>query len=250
MKRSLLFTAVALAALAFSAPAQAQTRGWLDNDRAYSAPDQQSYYDARRVAYDNGFREGIKTGEQDGRKNRPFAYQDEKTFQRADKGYHREYGTLDRYRQTFRTGYAAGYSDGYQRYAPSSGYGGYGNGRYGRGRAVPRRDGGVWGGTAGGYPQQYPQYPQDPGSYGQYGQYGRYGGARDVAGQNGFQDGLEKGAEDARKNRSFDPLRHAWYRSGDRHYESRYGSREEYKDYYREGFKAGYERGYREGWYR
>ena len=248
MKRSLFLTAVALAALALPMPAHAQTRGWLDNDRAYSAPDQQSFYDARRVAYDTGFREGVKQGEQDARKNRPFAYQDDKTFQRADKGYHREYGTLDRYRQTFRTGYAAGYSDGYQRYAP---YSGSGNGRYGRGRAVPRRDGGVWGGTVGGYPQQYPQqYPQYPGTYGQYGQYGRYGSIRDLAGEHGFQDGLEKGAEDARKNRSFDPLRHQWYRSGDRHYESRYGSREEYKDYYREGFKAGYERGYREGWYR
>jgi flagellar biosynthesis/type III secretory pathway protein FliH len=228
MKRLVSLTAVALAALAFSAPAQAQTRGWLDNGRAYSAPDQQSYYDARRVAYDSGFREGVKQGEKDARKSRPFAYQDEKTFQRADKGYHREYGTLDRYRQTFRTGYAAGYSDGYQ--------------RYGQGRAVPRRDnGGVRGGTVGGYPQQYPQYP---------GTYGGYGSYRDIASQNGFNDGLEKGAEDARKNRSFDPRRHEWYRSGDRHFESRYGSREQYKDFYREGFKAGYERGYREGWYR
>ena len=71
-----------------------------------------------------------------------------------------------------------------------------------------------------------------------------------MAADNGFQDGLEKGSEDARKNRSFDPLRHEWYRSGDRHYESRYGSREQYKDVYREGFKAGYERGYRDGRYR
>jgi hypothetical protein len=240
MKRSFILTAVALAALAL--PAQAQTRGWLDNSRGYSAPDQQSYYDAGRVAYDTGFREGVKEGEKDARKNERFAYQDEKTFQRADKGYQREYGTLDRYRQTFRTGYAAGYSDGYQRYAPAYGNGGYGNDRYGRGRAVPRRDGGVWGGTAGRYPQQYPQ--QYPGSYGQYGSY------RDIASQNGFDDGLEKGAEDARKNRSFDPLRHDWYRSGDRHYESRYGSREQYKDIYREGFRAGYERGFREGRYR
>lgn len=247
--RSLFLGAFALA-LGFASHAQAQTHGWLGNTPSYSAPDQQSYYDARRTAYDNGFREGVKQGEKDAQKNRPFSYQDEKTFQHADKGYHREFGTLERYRQTFRNGYATGYSDGYQRYAPSYGYGGYGNpgygnGRYGQGRAVPRADrGGVWGGTAGGYPQQYPQYPQSPGSYGPYGSY------RDIASQNGFNDGLEKGAEDARKNRSFDPLRHDWYRSGDRHYESRYGSREQYKDLYREGFKAGYDRGYREGWYR
>lgn len=245
MKRSMLLSAFALASVALAAPAQAQTRGWLDNNRSYSAPEQQSFYDARRVAYDNGFREGVKQGEKDGRKNKPFAYQDEKTFQRADKGYHREYGTVERYRQTFRTGYAAGYSDGYQRHAPAYGYGGYGNGngRYGQGRAVPRRD------TGGRYPDgRYPaypqQYPQDSGSYGQY------GGYRDAAVRNGFNDGYEKGVEDARKNRSFDPLRHSWYRSGDRHYEGRYGSREQYKDFYREGFKSGYERGYREGWHR
>jgi flagellar biosynthesis/type III secretory pathway protein FliH len=251
MKRSLVLSAFALAAFGFSAHAQAQTRGWLDNTQAYSAPDQQSYYDARRTAYDNGFREGVKQGEKDAQKNRSFAYQDEKTFQRADKGYHREFGALERYRQTFRNGYAAGYSDGYQRYRPAYGNGGYGNpgygnpgygnGRYGQGRAIPRDDRGVWGGTAGGYPQSYPQYP---------GTYGGYGSYRDIASQNGFNDGLEKGAEDARKNRSFDPLRHEWYRSGDRHYESRYGNREQYKDFYREAFKAGYERGYRDGRYR
>jgi hypothetical protein len=257
MTRSLFLSAVALAALGFSSQAQAQTRGWLDNTQAYSAPDQPSFYDARRTAYDNGFREGVKQGEKDAQKNRPFSYQDEKTFQHADKGYHREFGVLDRYRQTFRTGYAEGYSDGYQRYAPSYGYGGYGNGgygnggygnggygnggygngRYGQGRAVPRSDRG----TAGGYPQSYPQYP---------GSYGQYGSSRNIASQNGFNDGLEKGAEDARKNRSFDPLRHEWYRSADRHYESGYGSREQYKDFYREGFKAGYGRAYRGGGYR
>jgi hypothetical protein len=35
---------------------------------------------------------------------------------------------------------------------------------------------------------------------------GRYGGYNDVAFQNGANDGYEKGLEDARKNRSFDPL--------------------------------------------
>jgi len=256
MKRSSIVVAFSLAAFGFVSHAQAQTRGWLGNTQAYSAPDQQSYYDARRVAYDNGFREGVKQGEKDAQKNRAFAYQDEKTFQNADKGYHREFGTLDRYRQSFRTGYAEGYSGGYQRYAPSYAYGGYGepgngNGRYGRGRAVPRADnGGVYGGTVGSYPQPYPQqYPQTyPQQYPQYpGAYDPYGGYRNIASQNGFNDGVEKGAEDARRNRSFDPLRQDWYRSGDRHYESRYGSREQYKDLYREGFRTGYERGYRYG---
>jgi hypothetical protein len=260
MKRSLIVGAFSLAAFGFVSHAQAQSRGWLDNPQAYSAPAQQSYYEARRVAYDNGFREGVKQGEKDARKNQAFAYQDDRTFQHADKGYHREFGAVERYRQSFRTGYAAGYSDGYQRYAPTYSYGGYGNpgygnGRYGQGRAVPRgENGGVWGGTAGGYPQPYPQpYPQQypqpyPQQYPQYpGSYGTYGSYRSIASQNGFNDGVEKGAEDARRNRSYDPVRQEWYRSGDRHYESRDGSREQYKDLYREGFKAGYDRGYRYG---
>ena len=141
MRRLFLVPALGVAALALTAPLQAQTRGWRDDGRAYSA--QQSFYDSGRVAYDNGFREGLKQGEKDGRKSDPFRYQDEKTFQRADKGYHREYGSVDRYRQSFRTGYSTGYSEAYQRYAPNYGYGG--NGRYGNGRAVPRRDVGGYG---------------------------------------------------------------------------------------------------------
>jgi hypothetical protein len=225
MKRTFIVPAFAFVALALSACAHAQSAGWRDPDRLGYA--QRSYADAQRVAYDNGLREGLKRGENDGRRNDVFAYQDERTFQRADKGYHREYGPLERYRQSFRSGYAAGYSDGYRRYARSSGYG----------RPDSRRD-------SRGYPNTYPAYPgypqQAPG----------YGGYRSPAFENGANDGYEKGVEDARKNRSYDPRRHGWYRSGDRHYEGRYGPREPYKDVYSQGFTQGYDRGYREGRYR
>ena len=229
MKRAFLAPVFALAALGVTAAANAQSTGasaqsigWIDNNRGAYARDRQSYYDSRRAAYDNGFREGARQGEKDGRKRDRFAYQDEKTFQRADKGYHREFGDLERYRQSFRSGYAAGYSQGYQRVAPRRGYGDYGNGRDDR---------------RGPYNQRSGTYPG--GSY-------RYPGQDNIAVQGGLDDGYEKGVEDARKNRSFDPLRHAWYRAGDRRYEGRFGSREQYKDLYRQGFKEGYERGYRE----
>ncbi len=222
MKRLFLIPALAAAALALSVPARAQSAGWPDADRLGYA--QRSYNDAQRAAYDNGFREGVKQGENDGRRNNAFAFQDERTYQRADKGYHREFGTLERYRTSFRSGYSAGYSDGYQRYGRNYGY----NGRpdYSRGP---------------GYPTAYPRYPQQSPGYRGYGS---------PAFQNGASDGFEKGVEDARKNRSYDPRRHSWYRSGDRHFEGRYGSRELYKDVYREGFTDGYDRGYREGRYR
>ena len=70
-----------------------------------------------------------------------------------------------------------------------------------------------------------------------------------VAYDNGLRDGLEKGREDIRKNRSFDARRHEWYREGDRNYNSRYGSRDQYKVEYRQGFTAGYDQGFREGRY-
>ena len=63
---------------------------------------------------------------------------------------------------------------------------------------------------------------------------------------NGYRDGLEKGREDARDRDSYDPVRHSWYRNGDRGYNSRYGSRDTYKLTYRDGFESGYEQGYRE----
>lgn len=227
MKRLFLVPVLGLATLAASAPAWAQSSGWLVSARpSYAEGEQQSYNDARRTAYDNGYREGLKEGERDGRRNEVFQYQDERTFQRADKGYHREFGDAERYRQSFRSGYTAGYSESYP--------------RYGNRRPIQRRDSGgpVYPDSRSnpGFPQQYPG--------------GSRGGYTNAAFQNGVNDGLEKGAEDARKNRSFDPLRHDWYRSGDRHYEGRFGPREQYKDSYRRGFQDGYDRGYRGGRYR
>ena len=67
-----------------------------------------------------------------------------------------------------------------------------------------------------------------------------------VAFQGGERDGYAKGREDARDNDSYDPVRHSWYRSGDRGYNNRYGTRDDYKLVYRDGFESGYERGYRE----
>lgn len=225
MKRFFLVPILGLATLAAAAPARAQSSGWLDIARP-SYGERQSHYDARRTAYDNGYREGLREGEKDGRRNDRFAYQDERTYQRADKGYHREFGNEERYRQSFRTGYAAGYSDAYQRFGA----------RYGDRRTYPGRN------------SRGPVYSPDTRNTYPGGSY--RGGYSNAAFQRGADDGYQKGVEDARKHRSFDPLRHAWYRSGDRHYEGRFGPREQYKDVYRRGFQEGYERGYRGGQYR
>jgi flagellar biosynthesis/type III secretory pathway protein FliH len=213
----------ALAMLVAPAAAAAQTPAWqLPSDAArygYSAEARVAYYEARRIAYDQGYREGLALGQADARRGNRYGYQNARVFQRADKGYHRSLGDRERYRQIFRDGFATGYSEGYARVARTS-------------RTVPRQ---------GPYPQS---------RSGVWGPSGRYGGYYTPAFDNGARDGYEKGLEDARRNRSFDPVRHSWYRSGDRHYQSRYGSRDQYKDVYRRGFQHGYERGYAEGRYR
>jgi len=70
-------------------------------------------------------------------------------------------------------------------------------------------------------------------------------GYNSVAYDNGYRDGLEKGREDAGDRDSYDPVRHNWYRNGDRGYNSRYGTRDQYKLVYRDGFEAGYDQAYR-----
>jgi hypothetical protein len=238
MTRSFLVPALGAAALALSTQVHAQQHGLAgelrnvtESARASYGDDRQPYYEARRGAYDNGYREGLREGEQDGRRHSAYRYQDSRTWQRADKGYNRSFGDIDRYRQQFRAGFGEGYQAGYARY-------GQVNGPYGR--AIPRQDTYGYGNV---YPDRRSPDPYYGGGQGPYGN-GRY--AYSAGYTNGVNDGLEKGREDARKRRSFDPLRHEWYREADRHYRREYGPKPQYANVYRDGFKEGYARGYRE----
>ena len=212
MKRTWLAAVFGVSILALGTPASAQF-GRPDYTYPSYGDSRAPYSQVRRVAYENGYHEGAKHGERDARQGH-FGYEHERTFRNADKGYHREFGDRELYRQSFRAGYAEGYRLAFDRSGRYS-YGGrpnVGQGRY--------------------------QHPDRSGYGNGYG----YNGAV----QNGVNDGYEKGIEDARKNRSFDPLRHKWYREGDRHYDRRYGSREQYENLYRNGFRRGYEQGYRQ----
>ena len=80
----------------------------------------------------------------------------------------------------------------------------------------------------------------------QYRDRGRGYGYNSVPYDNGYRDGLEKGREDARDRDSYDPVRHSWYRNGNRGYDSRYGTKDSYKLTYRDGFEAGYDQAYRQ----
>ncbi len=180
-------------------------------------------------AYEFGYREGVQAGRNDLRSGRPRAFEYDRDYQRADKGWNRHYGDREMYRREFRRGYERGYRE------VTGAYGGYGRDGYGRGGY--------------GYPEQN-RYPGGrDGNYGRaYPRGGEYG-YRSPAAQYGFDEGYQKGREDARDRDQYRPEARKWYREGDRHYDNRYGSRDEWKYEYRQAFKQGYDRGYREGRY-
>jgi hypothetical protein len=61
----------------------------------------------------------------------------------------------------------------------------------------------------------------------------------------GFEDGLFTGANDARRGQTFDPERSHFYRGANHGYNSTYGNKDIYQQAYRDGFLRGYEEGYR-----
>ena len=75
-----------------------------------------SYRDVRRIAYDNGYREGVNAGEHDARRGRRYEPSHQGDWRDADDGYHRDYGDKNFYRQNFRSGFESGYSQGYRRF--------------------------------------------------------------------------------------------------------------------------------------
>ena len=204
MKTRLLTLSMMALALA---SARAQAQGWRPAQSAYASDDYRaSYADAQRAAYDNGFKSGLKRGLQAVRDRRPLDVERERDYRGADEGYNRTYGDRNRYRDTFRGGFAQGYRDAYaQRGA----------------RVTP------------------------PGAGSAYGR-GYGGTANFGARQNGLSDGYKKGLDDVSDRKNPDVSRQKWYRNGDHDYDSRYGSKESYRVDYQRGFEEGYNRAYRE----
>jgi hypothetical protein len=65
-----------------------------------------------------------------------------------------------------------------------------------------------------------------------------------AASERGYREGIQRGSEDAREGRRFEPERDRVYREADAGYNSRYGSRDWYRDEFRRGFTSGYRQGY------
>jgi hypothetical protein len=185
-------------------------------------------------AYNTGYDRGSRAGADDGQRNRDFNFVNKSDYRSADAGYRREYGDRERWRSDFRLGFESGYRDGYSRYRPTYGNGGYGNG--GVNDPYGNSNGG-WRPGTGGPPPWANGRGRGRGGY----------QTNDPAFQTGFTDGYEAGLDDGRDRRRFDPVGEGRYRSGDHGYNGNYGTRDAYKLRYRDAFREGYEDGYGDG---
>jgi len=69
----------------------------------------------QRIAYDNGYREGVEEGQKDAHKHRPYSLERHDEFRDADHGYHRDYGDRELYRRAYRDGFRSGYNQAFER---------------------------------------------------------------------------------------------------------------------------------------
>jgi hypothetical protein len=200
-----------------------------------SAQWRQGYTD---LAWDAGYRDGLRAGEDDARDGRAFEYQRSRDYRDADNGYNSRYGSKDQWKQRYREGFIGGYRDSYStaggRAVPRDNRYPGGQPPYGAGRPAPDSwpgtrpgNGPVWGGRGG------PSW-------------GGTRGATNYAYANGFQEGYEAGRKDGERNRSYDLWRDNDYRKATKGYDRDYGSREAYQQGFRGGFERGYDQGYRE----
>jgi hypothetical protein len=195
---------IAVAALVLAGPAEAQWRG-----------------SSSAGAYESGYRDGARAGDDDARDGRGYEYQRHRDYRAGDRGYDRTYGGRDDYARQYRAGVAAGYRDGY----------------YSRGG---RRSAPVYRSPVPGWGD--PRYDQ-PG----YRRPGNGGGVSDDIGYaNGFEEGYKRGLDDGRDGDRYDPRRHGRYRDADQGYRREYGSKGVYESSYRRGFERGYAQGYQD----
>jgi flagellar biosynthesis/type III secretory pathway protein FliH len=201
------FAIAALAATTLAAPVAAAAP---PAQRAIPRNDPSWRGGVSNEAFDRGYREGLRAGEDDARRNRAFNVRNDRAYRNADSGYDRRDGDRRIYQDTFRRGFSDGYSTGYN-----------------RGRGTWTRPGNPRVGVGNGRPGA--------------------GGRQDPAFARGYSDGYHKGFDDGEDRDRRDPTRHGDYRSADQGYRDEYGRKDAYRDTYRRGFTDGYDDGYRDG---
>jgi hypothetical protein len=104
-------------ALASTAPAQAGIRVGVvlasDRGGVYEPYEYRGRYEVERIAFDHGYRDGLREGAKDDRRGERFDYRDEGRYRDGDSGYRREFGPRFEYVAAYRHGFAEGYRRGY-----------------------------------------------------------------------------------------------------------------------------------------
>jgi len=117
MNRNALVALAAAVALTSTVPAQAGVRVGVvvasDRSPYYGRDAYRVRYNVERVAFDNGYRDGLREGEKDGRHDDRFDYRDEGRYRSGDSGYRREFGSRYEYVSVYRRGFAEGYRRGH-----------------------------------------------------------------------------------------------------------------------------------------
>ena len=68
------------------------------------------------VAYDNGYRDGIRAGQRDLSNHATFDAADQPSYRDGDHGYRSSFGDIEVYKRQYREGFMRGYQDGYGRW--------------------------------------------------------------------------------------------------------------------------------------
>ncbi len=82
-----------------------------DDDYRYGRYGRSDIY---RIAQQNGYRDGLRHGEEDRSRRRGYDYSHSDRYRDATSGYRSEYGDREAYRQGYRDGYRRGYDEGYR----------------------------------------------------------------------------------------------------------------------------------------
>ena len=100
------------------------------------------------------------------------------------------------------------------------------------------------------WPYNQDPYRRDNRRDDRYGRNGGYGNEYQIAANQGYQDGLYTGSNDAQRRQNYDPQRSHFYRNGHGNNGGyggygRYGNSYQFQQAYRDGFLRGYNDGYR-----
>ena len=68
------------------------------------------------IAFDNGYRDGIRAGQRDLSNHAKFDPADQPSYRDGDHGYRSSFGDIEVYKRQYREGFVRGYQDGYGRW--------------------------------------------------------------------------------------------------------------------------------------